>query len=226
MTEYIAEYDGIRYVTDCRVFKESIDRGQSEPYPNHLWVVQKYLKENPHKNRTYVDVGGHIGTTAIPYSRLYRDVIAYEANPKNFGYLIRNVESNGIRNVTCVSKGLYNEECHGNILCHGSNSGCFYFAKDPAGTVECTTLDAGGHSEVDFVKIDVEGAELFVLQGGEATLRQWKPLVHLEMNGLCEKLYGVPQADLLNWIQSLGYVRYEQPDQDNVFFWHPDTNQS
>lgn len=224
MTEYIAEYDGIRYATNCPDFKHSIDRGQSEPYPNQLWVVQKYLKEHPHKNRTYVDVGGHIGTTALPYSRMFGCVFAYEANPVNFGYLIRNVAMNNMDNVTAIPKGLYNEECRGNILRHGPNSGCYYFAKDPAGTVECTTLDASAHAEVDFVKIDVEGAELFVLQGAEATLRRWKPLVQLEINGLSERMYGVAGGDQVKWMDSLGYVVYERPDAANVFFWHPHTD--
>jgi FkbM family methyltransferase len=51
--------------------------------------------------------------------------------------------------------------------------------------VECTTLDAlvnkVGIDKVDFIKIDTEGAEFFVLNGGQDLIRNSQPLIQVEM---------------------------------------------
>lgn len=216
-----AEYDGIRYTLDCPVFKYHIERGISEPYPNHIRVVRKYLSLFPHKNRICIDVGGHIGTTALPYSRLFEHVYAYEPTSRNYRFLEENVRNNGASNITCINKGIYSEDCRGSILLHGSNSGCYYFSKQDNGSIECTTLDKGMYTRVDFLKIDVEGAELFALQGALQTIRTWKPLIHLEINGLSERNYGISESKIFEMMKSLGYLVFERPDPNNYFFYCP-----
>ncbi len=219
----IVEYDGLRYELIDPVFKYHIERGISEPYPNHIRIVKNYLREFPDKNRTYLDIGGHIGTTALPYSRLFNTVYVYEPMPDNYAFLDKNIKHNNRTNITAIPKGVYNEDCRGDILPHGSNSGCYYFSKKETGAIECTSIDKGGYTNVDFIKVDVEGAEMFVLQGGLETIKTWKPLIQLEINGLSERLYNISGESIHDMMKSLGYELYDSPDSSTYFFYCPES---
>ena len=58
--QYIAAYDNYKYITDDIIFYDSINKGESGPYPIDFEIVNKY--------GTYIDVGSHIRTTIMPYS--------------------------------------------------------------------------------------------------------------------------------------------------------------
>jgi hypothetical protein len=72
------------------------------------------------------------------------------------------------------------------------------------------TLDAysADLDEVDFVKCDVEGAELLVLQGARQTLLRWTPKLLLELNPGCSRSFGYGPEDTLAFLRSCGYRRF------------------
>lgn len=73
-------------------------------------------------------------------------------------------------------------------------------------TVEVSTLDAEvGELSPSLVKIDVEGAELAVLEGGRTTLARLKPLMIFEHVASAAALYGARSADLWDLLTGLGY---------------------
>ena len=202
----MATYDGFTFVTDDPVFYYSITNGTTEPYPRHLDVVKRYLKIFPNKNRVYIDVGAHIGTTMAAYSRLFQSLHGYEPTTRNFEFLKQNMISNNLTNCRIYNTGLYSSDCRGTMKYHGGgNSGCIYFEPSEDGEIQCTTLDAQNHTNVDFIKIDTEGSELHVLRGAEALLRTYKPLVQIETNGLSEKHYGIKDQECIDFLTSLGY---------------------
>ena len=49
------------------------------------------------------------------------------------------------------------------------------------GDIECRSLDSFGFTEVDYIKIDVDGFEVPVLRGAEQTLRKNNPVINIEM---------------------------------------------
>ena len=138
----LASYDGYKYMINDKIFFDSINAGNSEPYPIDLAIVKQYFAMFPHKNRTYIDVGAHIGTTIMPYTKMFANIIGYEANPANFELLKKNIEINNINNCKIYNQGLFNQDTNGKIVMHGCNSGCYYFQPDPEGDIHCTTLDS------------------------------------------------------------------------------------
>lgn len=219
---YYAEYDSFVFETDDPIFNESITNGTTEPYPMHLAVVKRYLEMFPSRNRCFVDIGAHIGTTAAPYSRLFSTVHAYEPSSSNYSFLVRNIKGNDLKNCTAYNIGLYSHKCTGVMKYHGGgNSGCFAFEPSDVGGVTCIPLDDQKHEFVDFLKIDTEGSELFVLKGAEATLRKWKPLVQIETNELSQRLYGISAQKSIDYLKSLGYVEFDTSDPNNMFLYVP-----
>ena len=74
--------------------------------------------------------------------------------------------------------------------------------------VETDTLDRyvarQGLSRLDLVKIDVEGAERLVIEGGAATFETFKPILIVELSEH-SAAFGYSDADLFADLQSLNY---------------------
>ena len=72
--------------------------------------------------------------------------------------------------------------------------------------VEVSTLDAEvGELRPNLVKIDVEGAELAVLEGGRTTLSRLKPIVIFEHVASAAALYGAQSTTIWDLLTELGY---------------------
>ena len=215
-----ASYDNFTYVLNDPIFQYTISRGESEPYPCHLAIVKRFLEKFPTRNRTYIDVGAHIGTTILPYSRLFQKCIGYEANPVNFNFCKLNIEKNNVKNATVKNFAVSHEIVKGNVILHeGGNSGCFYFKESTSGNIQSVRLDDEPDlMNVDFIKIDTEGSELNVLKSCEVILLRDKPLIHVETNNCSQKYFNISIKELYDYLYSLGYVLFDDSDNNNKFF--------
>jgi len=133
------------------------------------------------------DIGAHIGTYAFRAAKAIGGngrYIAVEADPRNFSLLRRNVRSlQGIR-IDCLNLALWSSP--GTVTLHrhpwgfGGHSVVFEHGSDPV-EVRADTLDNIVRqldlSAVSFVKMDVEGAAVEILKGGEETLSKFKPRI-------------------------------------------------
>jgi FkbM family methyltransferase len=148
-----------------------------------------------------LDVGGNIGLTALALSQIVGSgkVVAVEPVPRTFNILSSNVS--GMENVSTrnfafgkVSGTLpmqgYEDNLSGSFIAdafHINDSN--HFTVDvPVKTIDESFATLGLES-LDFMKIDVEGFELDVLEGGIETLNRFKPRVVLEMNHWCLNMF-------------------------------------
>ena len=76
--------------------------------------------------------------------------------------------------------------------------------KNPTQTAEQRTLDSFNFTDVDLIKIDVEGTELFVLQGATNTIQKYQPVVQVELRDTHCKRFGYSCNDIINLMISLG----------------------
>ena len=209
-----AEWDGFKYFTDCDMFKLSVGLGQHTPYTGELKVIEEYIKDSG-RNRNCVDVGAHIGTHTLPFSRLFEYVNSFEATDRNFQYLQKNVETNNINNVTCHECALGSKSGFVNMSKLGDhNSGQYGVKEDSDGDVRLEKLDsiAGTFDlvDIDFIKIDVEGYESEVLEGARDTIRTYKPMIQVEANSDRHR-----DVDL--FLKNEGYAIYQKIHED-VFY--------
>jgi FkbM family methyltransferase len=77
----------------------------------------------------------------------------------------------------------------------------------PAYPVEVRTLDSFNFTEVDAIKIDVEGWELPVLQGGEKLVAEYRPIIQTEIVEEQCKTAGYDVQELCDWFADRGYIR-------------------
>jgi FkbM family methyltransferase len=133
---------------------------------------------------TVLDVGAHVGQYTLLASGLVGPagrVVAFEPHPVLGPVLRRNVSRAGCQNVTVLPVALGRAPGPGTLVLHPPDNfgGSSLRPNDASAhharaTVEVTTLDEAlarlGGAPVDLAKIDVEGAELDVLEGARGTL--------------------------------------------------------
>jgi FkbM family methyltransferase len=133
-----------------------------------------------------VDVGAHVGNHAIYFSRvLEMEVFAFEPNPVSFHHLQSNVAANGVADRCHIRRAAVGAEAgRAHVLAASdTNPGLSRIEVIADGEAELVTLDdeLTVDHRVDVIKIDVEGAELEVLQGAGRILRTQKPLLYVEV---------------------------------------------
>jgi FkbM family methyltransferase len=124
-----------------------------------------------------VDLGAHIGYYTLLFSKLVGPtgrVIAFEPSPDTCAILRRNVANNGLVNVTIENAGA-GESSHSGVLHVGENRLDYHTGGEAGGNtvpIEVVALDAyfPEGATVDFVKMDIQGAEPAALRGMERLL--------------------------------------------------------
>jgi FkbM family methyltransferase len=118
---------------------------------------------------TVVDVGAHIGMASLLFHQRYPEarIIAVEPEAANFAALVRNVSP--YKNILPVQAALWKED--GEVRLGKSTAhpkGAFAIAEDGDQRVRAVTMDTlmkeTGLNTIDFLKIDIEGAEKDVFQ--------------------------------------------------------------
>lgn len=63
--------------------------------------------------------------------------------------------------------------------------------------------------KIDFIKIDAEGAEYLVLKGAESVLKNYSPVIMMEIYEAHTKYFGYSPEELVNYLRGFGYQLYE-----------------
>lgn len=134
------------------------------------------------------DVGAHVGYfTAIAALRVGAAgrVVAFEPRPVNLRLLRGHVKVNRLDNVTVVGVGVGRETGSARFE-EGTGSGTGKLSGSGALTVPVVHLDGvveEGYPAPDFIKIDVEGGELDVLEGARGLLERTRPRLLIGIHG-------------------------------------------
>jgi len=127
-----------------------------------------------------IDVGACFGSFTLPALALGATVIAVEPSTDGFEILEANVGVNGWQGRCQVVRSVlfdgtpYPQALLQEVFGHHYPGKDFVF-ETLDGLVARLEL-----KRVDHVKLDVEGAELGVLEGGHATLERWHPALYIE----------------------------------------------
>ena len=210
--ESIQSRDGKTYwiETGDTMYGKRLRHGQ---YQSRNWRFAQTLLQN---TRRCVDIGSNSGLNAIHYAEVFDWVECFEPTHLCQQLWRNTIRDNGVANVTLHTEALGEDDRTTDIIIHDCNSGHNHLAhydKNPRArgtartkqTVQQTTLDSFHFTDVDFVKIDVEGYELFVLQGGEQTVQHNRPILQLEiLDRQCRK-FNYSRTDIADWMKKMNY---------------------
>jgi FkbM family methyltransferase len=158
-----------------------------------LLVMQKFIR----LGMSVLDVGAFVGSHTLAFSHFVGSagkVYAFEPRREIYNILKENVELNDVGNVKTFNVGLSDESgklylepidisSNGNFggLVLGADTG---HGLEKSYSVDILTIDLLGLPAVDFIKLDVEGMELHVLNGAKHTLIKDAPVIFCECNTL------------------------------------------
>ena len=122
--------------------------------------------------RVCLDIGSNIGQWTRPLAKRFQSVVCFEPNPNFRECFKKNIQE---ENVLLWPYGLSNKEHKAK---QDFNSTVL---RQEDGDIDCRTLDSFGLTNVDFVKIDVDGFEIPLLNGARETLSKNNPVINIEM---------------------------------------------
>ena len=165
---------------------------------------------------TIFDIGANVGWYSLNLAKKYpwSHIYAFEPVPKTFKDLQKHIALNGLTNITSFNFGFSDEE--GTVD--------FYYYPEDSGNASMTNVS--GYTNVekisgqvwkmdrfvhennthpDFIKCDVEGAELLVFSGGLKTIERDKPIIFTELLRIWSAKFGYHPDEVIRLLKSVGY---------------------
>jgi FkbM family methyltransferase len=189
------------------------------PYMRYVWepVTIRLLEQLSRQKKAILIAGSHIGYTVLMAAKeTNAAVVACEPVAYLYDRSKRNFELNtATTHITLIKAALGNSE--GSAEMHIANlrssiipySGAHIGAEKE--TVRLTTIDTiareTGHSNFDLIFLDVEGYELFALQGAQANLAHTPDLI-LEVCPQVLAKSGQTKEALYSYLTERGYKIY------------------
>lgn len=177
-----------------------------------------------------VDVGANAGYFSLIWAALNpaNHVLAFEASPRNVAILGENIEMNGLT-----------ERIHLHALALGKDKGMLPFNLGPEEqtgwggiTLEATETSIevpverldnliGDDVQIDVMKVDVEGADTWVIMGAEKLLRNKQvKVLYYEQNKTRLRQLGINENDAAEYLATLGYrARPVSPVAADIVDW-------
>jgi FkbM family methyltransferase len=183
-------------------------------------------------SRVFIDIGANSGLYTVIASKEMDSVnriIAFEPSSINFKFLLSNIEVNNIHSIVeAFNFGLSDYEACGKLLMEDESiDGEAYIDRNSIVSskiidgpyVQLDTLDnvlsKNNISNVDFIKIDTEGYEYFILKGAKSTIINNENLILMfECNDEGTKRAGTSFDDVFNLLEEYGL---------KMFYWDNET---
>jgi FkbM family methyltransferase len=175
-------------------------------------VAKMYIKEGT----TVLDVGANFGQMSIVFSKLAGSagkVYSFEAEPTINEILKKNIAVNNCSNVEIISGAVYNENGKKIVFpepdfkrfdSYGS------YGVDPNAhsgrTVETLMIDSLDiKTPVSFMKVDIQGSDLFALQGAVKTIQYHQMPVLFEFEEQFQQEFKTSFNDYAEFVRSVNY---------------------
>jgi len=181
--------------------------------------VIKLLEKVVKPEYTVLDIGGHIGYFALLLSKLVGvngKVITFEPQELLNNFIKENLKLNNVENCkverVLISNQIGDVEFNESPdFGHSSISHAILEKKEITTTIkQSTTLDnyvANNLEDLDFIKLDVEGAEYLILnESSKNALTKYKPALLIEMHNKQIEQMGGNVASLITFLENIGYI--------------------
>ncbi len=178
------------------------------------------VKKEVNRGDVVIDIGANIGYYTLIFAKLVGEkgkVFAFEPDPTNFQLLKKNVEINGFHNVILEQKALSDNSGKMMLSLNDKNTAGHYLNfenQDTTNSVEVDILSLDEYFlnkniDINFIKMDVEGAESNVIKGMPNILKNSKDLkMIVEYNPTAIHHLGLNPENYLNLLLINGFSLY------------------
>lgn len=182
---------------------------------HEIFVEEYYKFETKNPNPIILDCGANIGLSAVYFKLLYPNAIIYSFEPddKIFECLSYNIKSFEFSNVNLIKKAVWTNNDGVNFFSEGADSSSIFSNKADK-KVESVSLKEflmGIDSNIDFFKMDIEGAEVEVIKDCDYYLNKIQH-IFIEYHSFVNS---EQQLDvLLNILTKNGFRYFIKPEAD------------
>ena len=178
LNHYDFEYKNHRYVADCLGFESYLFRGQ-------YFYSQDGIIVEPETGDYVIDGGACTGDTALVFSNAVGEsghVYSFDPVKEHLEIMAYNIAQFPNKNVQAMPVGLSNKDVIAEPIILGGyrpgfNSGS---QQVPLRSID-SLVNSGQIEKVDFIKLDVEGAEMDTLCGAQQSIERFKPKLAISL---------------------------------------------
>jgi FkbM family methyltransferase len=215
--DYVMNYKNIqtKFLTNDEYSKHwffpHCDKGKM-----HEPIITKMIIDSLKEEDVFVDVGAHLGYYTCIAGKICDKVFGFEVDKHAFELLVKNIKYNNLSNVEMFNYAVTNKNCLVKIPKSSCPNRFISIINDdnPSNycSVKAVSLDEflkKKDIKPSIVKIDVEGAELLVLEGMQSLLKNENITLFLEVHGkrLCE--FNTNSEEIISFLNNCGYKVYE-----------------
>lgn len=129
--------------------------------------VEEYYRFETNSNAPLIfDCGANVGTSCAFFKSIYphSKIIAFEPNPKIAEYLKQNIKNNSLENIEVIEKAVWINDDGIELGLENADASSIYLEKNKTGveTIRLKNL-LDREQTIDMLKMDIEGAEVEVL---------------------------------------------------------------
>lgn len=174
-------------------------------------LLDKYLKEK----RVVVQAGGNVGVFPRELAKSFGVVYTFEPHPDNFECLAKNCpEPNIIKFQSAL--GSNHEQIEVGVSRPDLKNNCGAYQVTGMGITPTLMIDDLELPNCDLIYLDIEGYELFALQGGYETIKKYHPVIVIENKEL-PLMYDVTTEQVTDFlINEFGYEIKEKVQRDVI----------
>jgi len=176
--------------------------------------IVNFLNRNITESDVFVDVGSNYGWHSLLTSKKCKRVYSFEPQKEIYNIQELNIKQNNIKNIELFNIGLGNENSTSFMPCvdYSLTAININFGDQSISTsgneISVKTLDSIIKEKIDFIKIDAQGYEKFVLEGAINLIEQYHPILIVEFESFQLAKFGYNVSDLFNYLKGLNYKGY------------------
>lgn len=185
-------------------------------YEKQEWENVFTLIDKTDYPRTVLDIGGNVGYISLLLKNKWpeSDIIAFEPIKSTYDVFCNNVKLNGM-DIKVENIGLADEEGEFTYYYYPEGSGnsslknlshrdSVQELKAQVKTVDNYVVE-NNITDIDFIKMDIEGAEFLALKGAKKTIEKNKPVMYIELLRKWSASFNYKPQDVVEWLNELGY---------------------
>lgn len=194
--------------------------------------IQNIFAQYLHQGDVFYDIGSNVGFFSIIAAQLVGDrgkVYAFEPGQENANSIRHNARLNKFKQIEVIEKAVSHSSGSGQLLLAQYSGGHALatadIPPDLAGevTVDLVAIDdliaQNKIAPPNFVKVDVEGAELDVLKGMKQTIQTHQPTIIYEIDDGDRTAYERKYQELADFLESLNYQVTQTEDSYDALDW-------
>lgn len=174
--------------------------------------------------RNAIDIGAWIGDSTWIMSQHFNFVYAFEADDKVYDCCVKNLNEKFVKNTKSYNVGLSNLKGTGDLYSKKSGYQGYISTNEEQHNkfshkqVRIDLLDNFNFVDIDFIKIDVDSHESYVLLGSEIFFQNNNPVIMLETKPRIYSRQRDSTPDPLEILEKYGYKKITKVAKSDYIF--------